>query len=183
MGYDLAIVKAWMSVDEVSKDPKYTVRLLSDEYEVDVENKRILSLACNVVAKPHISILILHYLVKQIKGLARLTGEWISFKQLEGGKGYYVTFRKRVIEPIIRKYSPNPASLFDVSKRFKAKKAQVADVSIILDVLDNVPFLITFQPADDEFGPDANVLFDKSIKEILCTEDIVVLAEFIAHNI
>jgi len=35
--------------------------------------------------------------------------------------------------------------------------------------------------ADEEFGPDANILFDKNISGIFCTEDIVVLTELIVH--
>jgi hypothetical protein len=36
---------------------------------------------------------------------------------------------------------------------------------------------------DEEFGPEANLLFDKSITGIFCTEDIVVLAGIIASEV
>ena len=43
--------------------------------------------------------------------------------------------------------------------------------------------LITIWKADDEFGPDANILFDKNITKIFCIEDTVVLTEIVAHTI
>ncbi|MBU2062961.1 MAG: DUF3786 domain-containing protein, partial [Candidatus Omnitrophica bacterium] len=36
---------------------------------------------------------------------------------------------------------------------------------------------------DDEFGPQANIHFDKSVQEVFCTEDIVVFSENIAAKI
>jgi len=39
------------------------------------------------------------------------------------------------------------------------------------------------QRGDEEFGPEANILFDKSITDIFCTEDIVVLSEHAAAHI
>jgi len=172
-----------LDLEEVSKEKKFLVRLLSDEYDVDAENNRILSLACNVAAKDYVSILILHYLTKKLKGLALKTGQWISFRELEGGEGYFAAFKKRVIGPIIRKYGVNPKALFDLSKRFKAKKADLSETGIEIDVLDNVPFLITVQAKDDEFQASANLLFDKNIKDIFCTEDVVVLSEFVVSLI
>ena len=38
-------------------------------------------------------------------------------------------------------------------------------------------------PVPWDVGPEINVLFDKSISDIFCTEDVVVLAEIVAYNI
>ncbi len=183
MGYAVALSKAWSELEVETKDKNIALRFLSDEYSVDLENRRILSLSCNVLAKDHISILILHYLKQRLTGLPKLSGEWITFQQLDGGQGYYPAFKKRVIDPIIKKYGRNPEAILDLSERFQAKRIQLADFSIVLEVFDNIPVLISIWRPDEEFGPEANILFDKSIKDILCTEDIVILAEFVAHRI
>jgi len=183
MPYDVALSKAWLELENITKERKISTRFLADEYTVDLENKRILSLSCNTPAKDYVSILILHYLAQKLKGLPQIDGEWISFKQLAGGQGYYPAFKKRVIDAIVRKYGSNPEAIFGLIERFKAKKAQLADVSVVLETFDNLPVLITLSKADDEFGPEANVLFDKNIQDIFCTEDIVVLAGFVAHSI
>ena len=183
MGYEIALEKAWNSIKEISKDRNYSVRFLSDEYSIDVENRQILSLACNVPAKDHIGILILHYLAKKIDGLKNTIGEWITFNQLDGGQGYYPAFKKRVIDPIKRKYGSNLSAFSELENRFKAKGIDLADAGLVFDMFDGVPILVTVSRGDEEFGPEANVLFDNSIKEIFCTEDVVILSEFLAHNI
>ncbi len=183
MGYDVALKKAWSDLEKVMRDERKSIRLLADEYVVDTEKKSVLSLACNLPAKDHLSILIVHYLIQKLKGIPSITGEWISFKQLDGGEGYFPAFKKRAIDPILRKYGSKPETLLETMERFKAKRVRLADINIVLEVLDGVPVLITLQRADEEFSPEANILFDKSIKDIFCTEDAVVLAEFVASVI
>ena len=61
--------------------------------------------------------------------------------------------------------------------------AELPKRGIEFTVFENVPFLITLQKGDDEFGPEANVLFDKSIKDLFVSEDVAVLAEFVVSNI
>ena len=184
MEYGAASEKAWLDISSLTEEKKFSVRLLADEYSIDLENKRVLSLSCSAPATPHISILILHYLTQKIKGLPALKENWISFKQLESGaQPYYSVFKKRVIDVIARKYGAKPEAIFKLTERFKAKRVQAADFSVALEVFKNVTLLIELWRGDEEFGPEANVLFDENIKDIFCTEDIVVLSEFVAHSI
>ena len=183
MGYAVALSKAWQELEDHSGNKHIRVRFLADEYTVDLENKRILSSSCNVAAKDWITILILHYLKQKMQGLPLLSSQWLSFRELAGGKEYFPVFKKRVIDVIARKYGCKPDALLGLTERFKAKASQLADVSVVVEVFDGVEVLIALWRGDDEFGPEANILFDESIKNIFCTEDIVVLAEFIAHSV
>ncbi len=183
MEYRTALTKAWSELEGLNLEGNESVRLLNDKYDIDFKNRRVFSTSCNVPAKDYISILVLHYCLQKYKGLPAISGEWISFKQLEGGQGYYPTFKKRAIGHILSKYRDKPGTLFELTERFNAKRIQLADVSVVLEVFDGVPVLITLSRADEEFGAEANILFDKTIKDIFCTEDVVVLAEFVAHNV
>ena len=150
---------------------------------LDCSLRSVLSLSCNVRAKDFTAILLLHYLAAKIKGLPAQSGEWISFKELSGGEQYYPAFRKRAIEPVIRKYGSNPAGIFDSISRLPAKKATGADAALILEAFDGVPALVKLWKGDEEFSPEANMLFDKSIAGIFCTEDVAVLAGIIASSL
>lgn len=183
MGYEVALTWAWSELSGLTLQKNHSVFLLADEYDVDLKNKRILSQSCNIPEKTHTSILILHYLARRLKGLSALTGDWIPFNRLAGGEGYYTTFKKRVIGTIIKKYGSCPEAIFARAQNFRTKKAQFPDISLIVEVFAGVPILITLQRQDEEFGPEVNVLFDSSIEDIFCTEDVVVLAEFVAANI
>ena len=45
-----------------------------------------------------------------------------------------------------------------------------------------VPLFITLWKGDDEFGPETNVLFDRSIIDIFPTANITVLSETLVHT-
>lgn len=183
MSYDIAINQAWESLKKISSVNKFTVRFFNDNYDIDIENRRILSLSCNAPAKDYTSILILHYLKQKLIGLVPLTGEWISFKEFPESLGYYPAFEKRVIEPILRKYGSNPQAVLQDIERLGARHAQQGDVGLVIEAFPEVPMLVILWKADDEFGPEAGVLFDKSILKMFCVEDIIVLAEFVARAI
>ncbi|MDD5668638.1 MAG: DUF3786 domain-containing protein [Candidatus Omnitrophica bacterium] len=183
MGYETAIQKAWENLGSLCIEKHVSVKFLADEYSVDTQARTITSLSCNIPAKDYAVILILHYLVRKFHGLPELTGEWISFKELECGESYYPAFRKRAIEPVIRKYGVNPEGLLAVLDRVPAKKVLQGDVGIVLEVFPGVPAQIILWKGDEEFGPEANMLFDRSISGIFCTEDIAVLGGFIGHHV
>lgn len=180
MSYEAALQKSWEELSKLNPGRILSVKFLGDEYTVDFQEKRVLSLSCNVPAKDFTAILILHYLEHKLKGLPFLTGEWLNFKELSGVEGYTAAFRSRAIEPIIRKYGSHPDGILADLDRLPAKRVDQGDVGIVLEAFEGVPVMITLWRADSEFGPEANMLFDKSITKIFCTEDIVVLAGFVA---
>ena len=175
--------KAWHGLLSLNITELLTVRFLADEYTIDPVQKKVFSLSCNVAAKDFLVILLLHYIIRKAKGLPELTNEWANFKELAAIEGYYQTFRKRAIEPVIRKYGHNPEGLLSVLERLPAKRVSQGDIGIIIEAFENVPALVTLWRADEEFEPDANILFDKCITRIFCTEDIVVLAGIIASQL
>jgi len=183
MGYDAAIRKSWGDLATLGRGKSFSVRFFDDEYTVDVEKGRVISLSCNAPAKDWTAILLLHYLIQKLKFLPDVTGEWISFKEVPGGESYYPAFRKRAIEPIIRKYGKNPQNLFSALDRLPGKKLAQADAAIQLEIFPNVPAAVEIWKGDEEFGPEANMLFDRSIGLIFCTEDIAVLGGYVAKQI
>ncbi|MBU1906438.1 MAG: DUF3786 domain-containing protein, partial [Candidatus Omnitrophica bacterium] len=161
MGYSIAIQKAWDEYAKCKPEPVASVKFLADEYSVDLAEKKITSLACNVAAKDASAILILHYLTVKLKGPPEFKGEWVNFRELSGVEGYYPAFRERVIKPIIRKYGSKPEAILEVLDRLPAKKVDQGDIGIVVEAFEGVPALINLWRSDDEFGPEANVLFDK----------------------
>lgn len=183
MGYEIALSKAWDQLINLNPGKKLSVRFLGDNYDVDLIQRRIISASCNIPAKDFTAILILHYLTSKLRGACVLSGQWFPFKEIAGIEGYLSAFRKRAIEPIIRKYSKNPEGIFSVLERLPAQKATQADASIIIEVFEDVPVLICLWGQDEEFNADANIFFDKNIINIFCIEDIVVLAGIVATSI
>ncbi|MFH1281673.1 MAG: DUF3786 domain-containing protein [Candidatus Omnitrophota bacterium] len=183
MGYEAALKKAWENLVLLEAPKNLSVKFLADEYSVDTAAEKILSLSSNTPAKDFVSILILHYLAQKQKGLPALCMRWLTFRELSGVEGYYAAFHQRAIEPIIRKYGSNPDTFKDVLGRLPARLSEGGDVSIVIEAFVDVPVLIKMWKQDSEFGPDANLYFDASIKNIFCTEDIVVLAQMVSSQL
>ena len=183
MGYTVALLKAWENLANLKAPKNLSVKFLADEYSLNAVDETILSLACNIPAKDFVSILILHYLVRKLKGLPELSGQWLTFRELSGIEGYGGAYHQRAIEPIIRKYGKNPDAFKDILNRLPAKLSEGGDLSIVVQAFENVPVLIKLWKADAEFDPDANMYFDANIKDIFCTEDIVVLAQIVANQL
>ena len=179
MSYEAALSKAWLEIDGLSAKKSFAIKFFSDEYSVDAVSRKIISLSCNAPAKDFVSILLLHYLEQELKGLPVLSGEWISFKELESGEAYYSAFRKRAIEPVLRKYGSNPEAIIKEGVR----KINQADAAVVLEAFSGVPVMVEIWKGDDEFSPEANILFDRSIAKIFCTEDIAVLGGFVAKYV
>lgn len=183
MGYEAALSKAWQDLSESSQGESFLVRFLADEYSLDVPKKLVLSLACNAQAKDFLAVLLLHYQKQKLLGLPEVTGQWQTFREFSGIEGYAQAFRKRSVEPIIRKYGKNPKGIFDTLERLPGKRVEQADAAIVVEAFENVPVLIELWAPDEEFAPEANILFDKSITRIFCIEDVVVLAGFVAASL
>lgn len=166
MSYEVAINKAWEDLVKLRPGDNLVVRFFQDEYSVDINTKNILSLSCNIKARDFTGILLLHYLIKKLKGLPKLTGNWLTFREISGIEGYESAFKERAIDPIIRKL-----------------KGIGQDKELTLKAFEGVPILVKFFKQDDEFSADANIYFDSSIKNIFCTEDIVVLSGMIAARL
>ena len=184
MGYQQALEKAWNAVSNLPDNGEtIAIKLLSDSYTINIPNKTIQSDSCNIPAKEYVAILLLHYLARKstMGELPPPTGEWVDFNGIEGGEGYYAAFKKRTIDRVLKKYASNPDSLRETISRMPGEIADKGDISVIIHPFEGVSILITMSKADDEFGPGANILFDKNISKIFCTEDIVVLTEMVVH--
>ena len=125
-------------------------------------------------------ILILHYLVRASG--TPLTGISISYKELPGGDIYFEPFKKRTILPFLKTFSSNPQRLLEIAKSFGGVKSDKGDYSVTINVLPSIPITYVLWEGDDEFPPNATVLFDETAKEYLHTEDFAFVASFTVYE-
>ena len=180
MGYETALSKGWGELQKAGFSQDNTIRFLAQEYALNFDSRRVMSLSSNAPANDIAAILILHYLAAASRGMPPLKRHWVSFKELAGIEGYSAAFHKRAIEPILRKYGDSPESLWGALERLPGQRSSEADAGIILEVFKGVPAMILLWGSDEEFAPAAAMLFDAGIKDVFCTEDIAVLAGVIA---
>ncbi|NUO10136.1 MAG: DUF3786 domain-containing protein [Candidatus Brocadia sp.] len=183
MSFELAITRSWDNLLGSGISDNTKVKFLGNEYIVNVKSRKVLSLPHNTPIEDHLTVLILHYLSQNIAGLPAVSGEYLSFHGLSVTSGFAEVFKKRSTDVIIKRYGNNIFDILSVLHNLPAQKINRADVAIVVEAFEGVPIVIELWNADEEFGPEANILFDKTITKIFCVEDIVVLAEVVARAV
>ena len=125
----------------------------------------------------------MHYLIGSLKQDFAPSGEWVSFKEIEAGQFYYPAFYEGAIKPIVKKYGTNLQGLASAADRFGGKIINMGDVGIEITAFQDILIRLVLWKGDEEFAPEATMLFDKNITNIFSTEDIAVLARAIAYKL
>lgn len=120
-------------------------------------------------------ILILHYLVKS-EGYP-LTGKWVNFREMSGGESYYPAFVKRSEKPLLDFFGNRLELLVKAAMAFGGHKTHEGDMAVVVKAFPRVPIMMIFWSGDEEFPPEARILFDSTISTYLSTEDVAVLSQ------
>jgi len=128
-------------------------------------------------------ILYLHYLCGawSSKGV-RATGEWISFQEIPDGRFYMDAFQRRAKNPMVMTFGEKPELLLKVATDlYGAVPFNRGDASVVVRALPLVPVALILWRGDEEFPPEGNVLFDRSIIDIFSAEDIAWLSGMVVY--
>ncbi len=126
-------------------------------------------------------ILILHYL-DTAKGTP-LSNKLITFKELPEGTSYFRTYNQRTLKPLAGFFGKEQAKLIEIAAGLGGRKAELGDASITINAFPKVPITFVLWKGDNEFPPEANILFDSTITDYLPVEDIIVLCETITWRL
>jgi hypothetical protein len=188
VGYDVALQKSWSELSAYS-NAAVEVRFLGRDYLLDPSARSAYFKSGGPAAIGAFTlILLLHYASARCKVLPKLSGRWVTFRELPlGGEFYYPAFRRRAIEPLLRKYGADPqAALAVVSKRFPGLMSisQDGDCAFVLEVFSpGVPVKVILWKQDEEFSAEAVMFFERNISGIFCTEDVAVLAGIVTASL
>ena len=126
-------------------------------------------------------VLILHYLTSAKN--TPLANKLITFKELPEGSNYFPTFYNRTIKPLLDHFGKEPHRLVAVAEKLGGYKADYGDVAVTINAFSRVPITIVLWRGDDEFAPEGSIIFDATISDYLCTEDITTLCETITWRL
>jgi hypothetical protein len=128
-------------------------------------------------------ILLLHYLEGAILGAGvRPKGEWISYQEVPDGRFYLDAFMRRAKHPLIEAFGQRPDRLVPLAKAlYGAIPLDQGDVSVLIRAAPMIPVALIIWRGDEEFPPDGNILFDRTVSGYLSAEDIAWLAGMIVY--
>ncbi len=111
---------------------------------------------------------------------APLKGNFITFKELDGGYIFNPAYHKMTIIPIINNLSSEPVErIKGACSALGGRIIKGADVCAVFDFLPRFPVTLKIWLSDAEMSGSANILFDAAANHYLHTEDIAVAASLI----
>jgi hypothetical protein len=153
-------------------DEKLTIKCLGKDFGVDTKGNII----TDIHAHAWITIPVLNYVIDG--GGVPISGKWVPFRELEGGKTWYRLFGQRCEKPL-KKVADMYTDLFeDMIRLFDGRQVEnhySSDISLVLHPLPKVPILICYWKPDDGFESDLNIFFDSTAEENLNIESIFTL--------
>ena len=126
-------------------------------------------------------VLILHYL--QAGGLQFPTGNWIAYREIQGASFYFSAFVKRAIDPLKNTFGSNIQGLVKAAERLGGQAISAGDAGFEFRLLPRIPIQLILWEGDAEFPPEANILFDETIGDILSPEDVAWLAGMLVYRL
>jgi len=112
---------------------------------------------------PWVVIPLLHY-VLHCKG-TKVCGQWVSYRELPGGKEKYALFKKRgedVLQQLADRYTDFFDDILHMFDGRAVEKQFEADVSVVLQPFPLVPIMICYWKPDEGLASSLNIFFDKS---------------------
>jgi len=119
-------------------------------------------------------ILILHYLL-HASG-EPLTGRTVDFRQVPEGGFYWSAFVSRAKNPLLATFGHDLPLYEQVAASLGGEALFLGDAAARFLAFPRVPVTHVLWGGDEEFPPEATILFDETIPSYLPTEDIAALS-------
>lgn len=138
---------------------RLTIRIFGKNFSIDDSGKMISDIHIN----PWITGPVLGY-VLHCQGVP-LTGDWVPFRELKGGReknGLFVQRSEKSMIQIADKYTHFFEDLIHIFNGKKIKEHYESDISMVLYPLPRLPMLICYWKPEDNMASDLHLFFDSS---------------------
>lgn len=138
---------------------RLTLKVLGKDFSVDASG----NLSAEIHINHWVAVPFLSYVLYG-EG-APVSGKWVSFRELKGGRDRYPLFQKRC-EESMKKVADAYTDLFDyVVHLFSGKQVEKqfqSDISVVLHPLPKVPIMICYWLPEDGLESSLHVYFDET---------------------
>jgi hypothetical protein len=132
-------------------------------------------------AWPGLRFLFLHYFHKADG--TRLADRWIAYRELPDGLFYFHAFQGYTGARLVKAFQNDLARFKKAASLVGGEALSHGDGGFSFRPLPRVPLAVIYWVGDDEFPPDANVLFDASASHYLSTDALAVLGRELCRKI
>lgn len=175
-GIDLAA--AARRVGATYSGGRLTLKVLGKDFSVDTEG----NLSADIHINPWVAVPFLTYVLYG-RGLA-VSGNWLTFRELKGGKERYPLFQKRC-EQRMKRVADIYTDLFDdmvhIFSGKQVEKQFESDVSVVLHPLPRVPIMICYWLPEEGLESSLHVFFDETADKNLDVDAVFSLGVGLAR--
>jgi hypothetical protein len=111
------------------------------------------------------------------------TGELINFRQIPDGHFYFDAFQRRSRDPFLATFGKHPELFQQCGQLLGGVQVAAGDVGLAFQVLPRIAIHLVLWRGDDEFPPEAGILFDAYIRQELAVEDVAVLSGMLVYRL
>ena len=126
-------------------------------------------------------ILILHYLLNASGD--PLTGRTIDFRQVPEGGFYWSAFVSRAQKPLLETFGHDLTLYAEVAATLGGEPLALGDAAARFMAFPRVPITHVLWGGDEEFPPEATILFDETAPGYLPTEDIAAISGALVYRL
>ena len=158
-------------------DDKLTIKIFGKAFRVDTRG----NLSSEVHLNAYMVVPALTYILNGAGTPPR--GDWITFRELEGGPPRYAHFQQRCEKPLKRVADTYTGLFSDMLEIFDGRQIDSAigsDISIVLYPLPNFPLMICYWKPEDGLESSLHIYFDAASDENLDIESNYTMNEGIA---
>ncbi|QTA85331.1 DUF3786 domain-containing protein [Desulfonema magnum] len=127
-------------------------------------------------------VLILHYCMGS-GNILKLKDKRIAYREIPGASFYFSAFVQRAIDPLKKVFGQNIPGFLKAAEQLNGKKIDIGDAGFEFDLFPKISLQLILWEGDDEFPPEANILFQEGIGEILSPEDVAWLSGMIVYRL
>ncbi len=172
--------KALCKYDELNKS--YTLSVWGDEYIIYPHELRVDCISSTTNKHDeYFCLFIIYYLIKSIE--IEACNEWISEKDIPGGATFFRGPHEIPTHLISGLYGNNIEEFRKRCLQLYGTPIDIADAAFRFNITQRIPVAVLYWQGDNDFSPQAKILYDKTIIRHLTSDIIFILALEICNRI
>ena len=160
---------------------EFIVKLLGQEYAIAHPDYAIRALDGGKLPPLPVQTFLLRYLL-ECKDVA-WKGEWKTFREMPWGEMYITPYTGRVLTRAAFTFGFRTAAMKAAAEKLGAESVKHGDAGFRFELVDGYHMQILIWEGDDEFPPNAQVLYSDNFAEGFAAEDRVVAGDILITTI
>jgi hypothetical protein len=160
---------------------QFVLEYLGQPYDVSYPDFEARNVETGRECAPGLRFLFLHYFHKADG--ARLADRWIAYRELPDGMFYFHAFQGYTGTRLVKAFANDLSRFKEAASRAGGEALSHGDAGFMYRPLPRVPMAVIYWRGDDEFPPNASVLFDASAGHYLSTDGLAVLGRELCSKI